>query len=53
MQASEKLLHDLRPAVLLITLGEQGMLLCQRGLEPFHIPTLAQEVFDVSGRAIR
>jgi D-beta-D-heptose 7-phosphate kinase/D-beta-D-heptose 1-phosphate adenosyltransferase len=49
MQVSEQLLKELRPAVLLITLGEQGMLLCQRGQEPFHIPTLAQEVFDVSG----
>jgi D-glycero-beta-D-manno-heptose-7-phosphate kinase len=37
------------PAVLLITLGELGMLLCQRGQKPFHIPTVAQEVFDVSG----
>ena len=34
---------------LLITLGDQGMLLCQRGEKPFHIPTVAQEVFDVSG----
>lgn len=25
------------------------MMLCQRGREPFHIPTVAQEVFDVSG----
>jgi D-beta-D-heptose 7-phosphate kinase/D-beta-D-heptose 1-phosphate adenosyltransferase len=25
------------------------MLLCQRDQQPFHIPTLAQEVFDVSG----
>jgi D-beta-D-heptose 7-phosphate kinase/D-beta-D-heptose 1-phosphate adenosyltransferase len=24
-------------------------LLCQRGQKPFHIPTAAQEVFDVSG----
>lgn len=43
------LLEELRPAVLLITLGELGMLLCQRGQKPFHIPTAAQEVFDVSG----
>ncbi len=49
LRVSEKLLNELRPAVLLITLGEQGMLLCQRGQEPFPIPTLAQEVFDVSG----
>jgi D-beta-D-heptose 7-phosphate kinase/D-beta-D-heptose 1-phosphate adenosyltransferase len=49
LQATEKLLAELRPAVLLVTLGEQGMLLCQRGHPPFHIPTMAQEVFDVSG----
>ncbi len=49
MRAAEQLLHDLRPALLLITLGELGMLLCQRDRPPFHIPTVAQEVFDVSG----
>jgi D-beta-D-heptose 7-phosphate kinase/D-beta-D-heptose 1-phosphate adenosyltransferase len=49
MQVAECLLNELRPAVLLITLGELGMLLCQRGQKPFPIPTVAQEVFDVSG----
>jgi rfaE bifunctional protein kinase chain/domain len=49
MLTAERLLNELRPAVLLITLGELGMLLCQRGCKPFHIPTVAQEVFDVSG----
>ena len=49
MLVAEKLLNELRPALLLITLGELGMLLCQRGQKPFHIPTVAQEVFDVSG----
>jgi D-glycero-beta-D-manno-heptose-7-phosphate kinase len=49
MQVAQRLLNELRPAVLLITLGDQGMLLCQRGQDPFHIPTVAQEVFDVSG----
>jgi D-glycero-beta-D-manno-heptose-7-phosphate kinase len=49
MHVANRLLKELRPAVLLITLGEQGMLLCQRGQKPFHIPTVAQEVFDVSG----
>jgi D-beta-D-heptose 7-phosphate kinase/D-beta-D-heptose 1-phosphate adenosyltransferase len=47
--AADRLLKELRPAILLITLGELGMLLCQRGQKPFHIPTVAQEVFDVSG----
>jgi len=45
----EKLLTELKPALLLITLGDQGMLLCQRGHRPFYIPTVAREVFDVSG----
>jgi rfaE bifunctional protein kinase chain/domain len=49
MLVAERLLNELRPAVLLITLGELGMLLCQRDQKPFHIPTIAQEVFDVSG----
>ena len=49
LRAAEQLLNELRPAILLITLGELGMLLCQRGQKAFHIPTVAQEVFDVSG----
>ena len=49
MLVAERLLNELRPAVLLITLGELGMLLCQRNQPPVHIPTVAQEVFDVSG----
>ena len=49
LSAAERLLTHLQPAVLLVTLGEFGMLLCQRGQKPFHIPTVAQEVFDVSG----
>jgi D-beta-D-heptose 7-phosphate kinase/D-beta-D-heptose 1-phosphate adenosyltransferase len=48
-EVAHKILADLEPALLLITLGEQGMLLCQRDREPFHIPTVAREVFDVSG----
>jgi len=34
---------------LLITLGEHGMCLFRPGKKPHHIPTVAQEVFDVSG----
>ena len=44
-----RLLTELAPAVLLITLGEQGLLLCTRHQPPHHIATVAQEVFDVSG----
>ena len=49
MQVADKLLTELQPVLLLITLGDQGMLLCQKNHRPFHIPTVAQEVFDVSG----
>src|SRR6266487_984150 len=34
---------------ILITLGEQGMMLFQKGEPPHHIPTKARQVFDVSG----
>jgi len=33
----------------LITLGEEGMCLFEKGKKSFHIPTIAREVFDVSG----
>jgi D-glycero-beta-D-manno-heptose-7-phosphate kinase len=49
MRVTDILLSKLKPALLLITLGDQGMLLCRQGDRPFHIPTVAQEVFDVSG----
>ena len=49
IRVAERLLKNLQPVLLLITLGELGMLLCRHGQQPFHIPTVAQEVFDVSG----
>ncbi|MEW6157083.1 MAG: D-glycero-beta-D-manno-heptose-7-phosphate kinase [Verrucomicrobiota bacterium] len=49
LDVADQLLRRLQPALLLITLGDQGMLLCRRGEMPFHIPTVAQEVYDVSG----
>jgi D-beta-D-heptose 7-phosphate kinase/D-beta-D-heptose 1-phosphate adenosyltransferase len=48
-RVSEIILGEMQPDMLLITLGEQGMLLCQRGEELIHIETVAQKVFDVSG----
>jgi D-beta-D-heptose 7-phosphate kinase/D-beta-D-heptose 1-phosphate adenosyltransferase len=33
----------------LVTLGEHGMIVFLRGAEPYHTPTRAREVFDVSG----
>jgi D-beta-D-heptose 7-phosphate kinase/D-beta-D-heptose 1-phosphate adenosyltransferase len=46
---ADRLLNRLRPALLLVTLGDQGLWLCGRNREPFLIPTMAREVFDVSG----
>lgn len=34
---------------LLVTRSEHGMSLLRKGQEPFHLPTLAKEVFDVTG----
>ncbi|AKJ43165.1 bifunctional D-glycero-beta-D-manno-heptose-7-phosphate kinase/D-glycero-beta-D-manno-heptose 1-phosphate adenylyltransferase HldE [Pragia fontium] len=36
-------------SALLITRSENGMTLLQPGKEPFHMPTQAQEVYDVTG----
>lgn len=33
----------------LITMGERGMSLFEKGREPVHIPTVASQVYDVSG----
>jgi D-beta-D-heptose 7-phosphate kinase/D-beta-D-heptose 1-phosphate adenosyltransferase len=33
----------------LVTLGEHGMMLFERGQSPHHIHTRAREVYDVSG----
>ncbi|MDA7617933.1 PfkB family carbohydrate kinase [bacterium] len=43
------LMRSAKPAMMLVTLGDRGMLLCRRNLKPFHIPTIAKEVYDVSG----
>ena len=48
IQAGEKLLEVTASDYLLITRGEEGMTLFD-GKEHSHIPTVAREVFDVSG----
>ncbi len=48
-QAGEALLKYLNLDSLLITLGEEGMRLFEKGKHPFHIETKAQEVYDVTG----
>ncbi|HEY2139789.1 MAG TPA: PfkB family carbohydrate kinase [Chthoniobacterales bacterium] len=49
LKAGELLLEKWQTQLLLITLGEQGMMLLERGKKPHHIPTKARQVFDVSG----
>ncbi len=49
VERGHRLLDALRLQALLVTRGEQGMTLLQRGLEPHHLPTQAREVFDVTG----
>src|SRR5436190_4508917 len=49
LQAGEILLGKWDTKFLLITLGEQGMMLFQKGDRPHYIPTKARQVFDVSG----
>lgn len=49
MNVGRTLLRKWKPRNLLVTLGEHGMCLFRPGQKPHHIPTVAQEVFDVSG----
>jgi D-beta-D-heptose 7-phosphate kinase/D-beta-D-heptose 1-phosphate adenosyltransferase len=49
LKAGEILLEKWQTTLLLITLGEQGMMLFERKKKPHHIPTKARQVFDVSG----
>lgn len=47
--AARKLLAEIRVDSLLITLGEHGMKLFRRDDEPIHFPSMARQVFDVTG----
>jgi D-beta-D-heptose 7-phosphate kinase/D-beta-D-heptose 1-phosphate adenosyltransferase len=49
LQAAAVLLRKWSPATVLITLGEQGMLVLEQDRPPAHTPTRAKEIFDVSG----
>lgn len=44
-----ELLKSLELNAILITRGEHGMTLLEKGRPPFHLPTFAREVFDVTG----
>jgi len=49
VEAGAILMERWQCAVLIITLGAHGMYLVSRTEQPLHIPTVAREVFDVSG----
>lgn len=48
-KAGTALLRYMDLQSLLITMGEQGLMLFEKAKKPVHIPTKAQEVFDVTG----
>jgi D-beta-D-heptose 7-phosphate kinase/D-beta-D-heptose 1-phosphate adenosyltransferase len=49
LKAAATLLTKWAPATVLITLGEQGMLVLEQNCPPLHTPTRAKEIYDVSG----
>ncbi|MFH1090776.1 MAG: D-glycero-beta-D-manno-heptose-7-phosphate kinase [Pseudomonadota bacterium] len=49
IRAGWKIIEDLDCESVLITRGERGMTLFEKGSPPAHIPTVAREVFDVTG----
>ena len=48
-QTAQKLLHEINPEYLVLTLGERGLKIFDKNENTHHIPTFAKEVFDVSG----
>jgi D-beta-D-heptose 7-phosphate kinase/D-beta-D-heptose 1-phosphate adenosyltransferase len=49
LKAGASMLQDLHCRSVLITQGRDGMTLFERGGEVSHIPTVARQVFDVTG----
>jgi D-glycero-beta-D-manno-heptose-7-phosphate kinase len=49
VHAGKELLQKWGVQYLLVTLGEHGVMFFEKGKRPHHIPTKAQDVFDVSG----
>jgi len=49
IRAGSRLLETLAVEAVLITQGEEGMTLFERGHEPIHISAVARTVFDVTG----
>jgi len=49
VRAGQRLLRSLKARAVLITRGEHGMCLFEEGRPVMHIPTVAREVYDVTG----
>ena len=49
LDAGRRLLQTWQTENLIITLGEDGMLVLRSDAAPYHTPARAKEVFDVSG----
>jgi D-beta-D-heptose 7-phosphate kinase/D-beta-D-heptose 1-phosphate adenosyltransferase len=49
LRVGQRLLRRLKVRAVLITRGEQGMSLFEAGKAVVHIPTVAREVYDVTG----
>lgn len=47
--AGNEILSRLSADAVLVTLGEEGSILCQKDSDPFYRPVAARHVFDVSG----
>jgi len=47
--AGRKILNEVKGDALLVTRGKDGMTLLRTEQAPFHIPTAAREVYDVTG----
>jgi len=48
-RAACAIMDRISPELLLLTLGADGMLLCDRDGQPRHIPVAGSEVFDITG----
>ncbi len=49
VERGRRLMDDCRLQALLVTRGEHGMTLLQRGHPPRHLPAQAREVYDITG----
>ncbi|MCK5267916.1 MAG: D-glycero-beta-D-manno-heptose-7-phosphate kinase [Spirochaetes bacterium] len=49
LSAGRKIMDEINPEILLITRSEDGMAIFQKGADLIEMPTVARDVFDVTG----